>query len=59
MASYPELMIEKNGVTVTVLCPGPTKTEFFERNDMARFLHIGLLIVMFKSRINMVIGNDI
>jgi uncharacterized protein len=26
--------IKKDGVTVTVLCPGPTKTEFFERNDM-------------------------
>ena len=26
--------LRENGVTVTVLCPGPTKTEFFKRNDM-------------------------
>jgi len=26
--------LKQDGVTVTVLCPGPTQTEFFKRNDM-------------------------
>ena len=26
--------LEQDGVTITVLCPGPTQTEFFERHDM-------------------------
>ena len=26
--------LKQDGVTITVLCPGPTQTEFFERNDM-------------------------
>ena len=26
--------LKQDGVTVSVLCPGPTQTEFFERNDM-------------------------
>lgn len=26
--------LKKKGVAVTVLCPGPTKTEFFKRSDM-------------------------
>jgi short-subunit dehydrogenase len=26
--------LAQDGVIVTVLCPGPTQTEFFERNDM-------------------------
>jgi short-subunit dehydrogenase len=26
--------LRQDGVTVSVLCPGPTQTEFFERNDM-------------------------
>jgi len=26
--------LKKKGVVVTVLCPGPTKTEFFKRSDM-------------------------
>lgn len=26
--------LKRNGVNVTVLCPGPTQTEFFKRNDM-------------------------
>jgi short-subunit dehydrogenase len=29
-----EFELKPNGVTVTVLCPGPTQTEFFERHDM-------------------------
>jgi short-subunit dehydrogenase len=27
--------LKKDGVTVTALCPGPTQTEFFIRNDMS------------------------
>lgn len=26
--------LKQDNVTVTVLCPGPTQTEFFQRNDM-------------------------
>lgn len=26
--------LRKNGVTITALCPGPTQTEFFKRNNM-------------------------
>lgn len=38
--------LEETGVTVTVLCPGPTDTKFFERADMenARILEDGIVM---------------